>query len=110
MELSNKELEEYLASINNRKHLIEVALESAEWEIDEFTNRILDFEKEIQDLNWEIQRMTEHRKNYLWELEEAVNKIEEIEAEIARRQQEGITIHSYEELEEAGQIVFDFCV
>jgi hypothetical protein len=54
--------------------------------------------------------MAEHRKNYLWELEEAVNKIEEIEAEIARRQQEGITIYSYEELEEAGQIVFDFCV
>ena len=110
MELSNKELEEYLASINNRKHLTEGALIAAEWEIDEFTNRILSFEKEIQDLNWEIQRMTEHRKNYLWELEEAVNKIEEIEAEIARRQQEGITIYSYEELEEAGQIVFDFCV
>ena len=96
MELSNKELEEYLASINNRKHLTEGALIAAEWE--------------IQDLNWEIQQMTEHKKNYLWELEEAVNKIEEIEAEIARRQQEGITIYSYEELEEAGQIVFDFCV
>lgn len=110
MELSNKELEEYLASINNRKHLTEVALESAEWEIDEFTNRILDFEKEIQDLNWEIQRMTEHRKNYLWELEEDVNKIEEIEAEIARRQQGGIVIYTYKELQEAGQIVLDFCV
>lgn len=90
--------------------MTEGALEAAEWEIDEFTNRILDFEKEIQDLNWEIQQMAEHRKNYLWELEEAVNIIEEIEAEIARRQQEGITIHSYKELEEAGQIVFDFCV
>lgn len=105
MELSNKELEENLAIINNRKHLTEGALEAAEWEINEFTNRI---QKEIADLDWEIQKLTEHRKDYLFELEQIVDEITEIEAEIARRQQEGIVLHTYEELEMAGQIVFDF--
>lgn len=106
-ELTNKKLEEALHSQKQWMEFSKNSLSSTEGDIEYFTNRIKDAQKEIDDCSLEIDFLKVTKTSWEEYVEKYQHKIDELEAEIAFRIENGIVTYTYEELEAAGQIVLE---